>query len=188
MTGEPTGGVTTGDVSRAASGGGTPRPLTTDVAVLSEQIAALQRDIDTMLPHVVRALTRDEAHDALVARLDAAERRLEARSVQPLALAVAHLLHDVRRLDRRDLTSALQHLQHVENELSAILRRHGFEEFGTVGELFDQQRHVAATGRVTEDGAGVVADVVTHGLTFGDDVVIRAEVRVRPVDGTGGDR
>lgn len=188
MTGEPTGGVTTSDVSGAAPARGAPTSPTTDLAALGEQVAALRRDVDTMLPHVVSALTRDEAHEALVARLDAAERRLEARSVQPLALAVARLLHDVRRLDRRDLKSAPQHLQHVEDELSSILRRHGFEEFGAVGEPFHQHRHLALSGRVAEDGGGVVADVVTRGLAFGEDVVTRAEVRVRPIDDTGGDR
>lgn len=176
------------DASGAAPDSDVPARWTADLAALGEQIAALRRDLDTVLPHVVHALTRDEAHEALVARLDAAERRLEARAIHPLALDVARLLHDVRRFDRRGQRSAPNHLQHVEDGLSAMLRRHGFEETGAVGEPFDQQRHRVLAGRVSDDGRAVVAEVVTRGLAFGEDIVTRAEVSVRPADDMGGDR
>lgn len=180
MTGDATGGADAGAAVTTDPAG--PSRDTADPADVAGQVAALRRDLDTLLPHVVRALTRDEAHAALIARLDDAERRLQARSGQPLALALARLLWDVRRFDRRDMTAAGAHLTYVEDELSAILRRHGLEEFGEPGEAFDQERHRPVAGVVGADGGAVVAEVVTPGLAFGDDVVVRAVVHVRPAD------
>ncbi|MBW3606267.1 MAG: nucleotide exchange factor GrpE [Actinobacteria bacterium] len=152
------------------------------LAVLAGEVRALRSEFERFYPLATQALARNEAHRTLAERLDSAERRLEGRAVQPIALALAQLLRDVRRFDRQDPDRALEHLAHVEDELAAILTRHGLREFGEAGDVFDQQAHRPLRGHVGDDGQGVVSEVHARGLAFGDDIVVKADVAVLPPD------
>lgn len=157
-------------------------PPVVDIASLTDEVRALRGEFERFYPLATQAITRNEAQRVLAERLDSAERRLEGRAVQPIALALARLLRDVRRFDRQDTDHALDHLAHVEHELAAILTRHGLHEFGEVGDAFDQRAHRPLEGHVGGDGSGVVSEVHAPGLAFGDDIVVKAEVTVRPPD------
>ena len=133
---------------------------------------AVREELDEVVPHLLAALKRDRAFDAIAARLDDAERRLEARRERPVVVAVHRVLNRLRHLDvDPDAKAAL------DDELVAVLRGAGYDEIGVVGEPFDLDRHEPLEGE-TLDGRGTVAHVFARGLTCFGQVVARARVRV----------
>jgi GrpE len=151
-----------------------PEPAAAD-RLLDETVRrAVKNEFDSVLPHLVAALKRDRAFDALDDRLRRAERRLESRQERPLVLALAGLLHRLRHLDFAPEVKAS-----LDDELVKILEDAGFQEIGAVREPFDPTRHDPIEGR-TEQGRGVVVRVLAHGLVSYGDVLLRAKVAVAP--------
>ena len=138
----------------------------------SEVRRAVRDELDAVVPHLVAALKRDRAFDALSARLRETERRLEARRERPMAVAVHRVLCRLRRLSFDDQARAA-----LDAELVEVLTGAGFEEFGSVGEPFDPARHEALAGEA-QDGRGVVVELYATGLGCFGQVVTAAQVRV----------
>jgi hypothetical protein len=133
---------------------------------------AVREELDQVLPHLLGALKRDRAFDALAARLQETERRLEAHRERPMAVAVHRVLCRLRRLAfDGDARTAL------DAELVKVLAEAGFEEFGAVGEPFDPVRHEALSGEA-QDGRAVVVELYATGLGCFGQVVTAAQVRV----------
>jgi hypothetical protein len=133
---------------------------------------AMREELNQVLPHLLGALKRDRAFDALAARLQETERRLEAHRERPMAVAVHRVLCRLRRLTfDGDARAAL------DAELVKVLTEAGFEEFGTVGEQFDPVRHEALAGGA-EDGRAMVVELYATGLGCFGQVVTAAQVRV----------
>lgn len=133
---------------------------------------AVREEMDEVLPHLLAALKRDRAFDALSARLADAERRLEAHRERPVIIAVHQVLNRLRRLDLdTDVKAA------IDEDLSAILRSAGYDQIGAVGEPFDLDRHEPLAGGI-RDGRGAVTEVFASGLACFGQVVVRARVRV----------
>jgi hypothetical protein len=149
-------------------------PVDAPVDATSVVREAVRAEFDQVVPHLVAALKRDRAFDDLTRRLADTERRLDARRDRPLAVAVHRLLQRVRRLSMEPETRSA-----LDAEIVATLGRAGFGEFGAVGDTFDPDLHDPIAGR-TDGGKGTVAEVLASGLASYRDVVIRAQVRVRP--------
>jgi molecular chaperone GrpE len=66
----------------------------------------------------------------------------------------------------------------VHAELVATLERNGIEAFDPAGEPFDPTLHEALSTRESENGSGVVLDVVEKGYKLGDNVIRPARVVV----------
>ncbi len=144
-------------------------------ADLAGQVADVVRaEFDQVVPHLVAALKRDRAFDALAERLQTAERRLDARRERPTMTSLLALLHRLRHLDIDP-----EIFGSIDAEIVEILRQAGYREFGEVGEPFDPGRHEALEGR-TIGGGGVVRQVFASGLASFDEVVVRAKVHVEP--------
>jgi hypothetical protein len=150
-------------------------PSTSDGAAVGAAItAAVRTEFDQVVPHLVAALKRDRAFDDLVKRLADTERRLDVRRDRPLAVSVHRLLQRVRRLSMEPETRAA-----LDAEILEILDQAGFGEYGAVGDTFDPDLHDPIAGR-TDGGRAQVVEVLASGLASYGDVVIRAQVRVRP--------
>jgi hypothetical protein len=146
-------------------------------AAVAELLSAAVRDeLDKVVPHIVAALKRDRAFDALAERLRDAERRLEARRERPIGSALLAFLHRLRHLSLDPMISLS-----LDAEIVRILHQAGFEELGKVGEPFDPAHHEPLEGR-TGNGEGRVAEVYATGLASCGEVVVRAQVRVIPND------
>lgn len=137
---------------------------------------AIRGELDEVVPHLVAALKRDRAFDALTERLVQAEKRLEARRERPIAVGLLRVLHQLRHL-KFELTVK----QTLDHELTAVLTAAGFQETGSVGEPFDPARHQPLSG-ASQGGDVVVAEVYASGLACFDDVIVRAQVRVDTPD------
>jgi molecular chaperone GrpE len=147
----------------------------TDPGAIGELVrSAVHDEFDAVVPHLLTALKRDRAFDALSDRLREAERRLDSRRERPLAVAVLGLLDHVRHLSFDPEAKSV-----LEAELVRMLAAAGFEEFGTTGERFDPDLHNAIDGR-TSGGRGVVSVVHAAGLRSYGEVVVRAKVAVVP--------
>jgi hypothetical protein len=146
---------------------------TVEAAGLAGEVRqAIREELDQVLPHLLGALKRDRAFDALTARLQETERRLEAHRERPMAVAVHRVLCQLRRLAfDGDARAAL------DAELVKVLAEAGFEEFGAVGERFDPVRHEALAG-AAEGGRAVVVELYATGLGCFGQVVKAAQVRV----------
>ena len=155
------------------AGGEDPAGAEDGASAVAEQVqAAVREELDRVIPHVVAALKRDRAFDALQERLQDAERRLDARRDSPVAIALLGFVHRLRHLDFDPAVRSS-----LDAEIVQILRQAGFEESGSVGERFDPGRHEPIAGR-TMDGLGWVAEVHATGLTSYDGIVVRARVGV----------
>lgn len=163
-------GNTAGSAASPVGPAGNLEPA--DVARLVRE--AVRDEFDDVLPHVVRALKRDQAFDALSERLRSAEDRLEARRDRPIAVALLRVLHRLRHLK---VDKAVR--DSLELEIVKILNTAGFQEFGAVGEPFTPARHEPLEGK-TAAGTGIVAEVYASGLNSFGDVVVRAQVRLAP--------
>jgi molecular chaperone GrpE (heat shock protein) len=153
----------------------------TTTPAATEQLAedlrqAIRGELDEVVPHLVAALKRDRAFDALTERLAQAEQRLEARRERPMAVAVLRALHQLRHLDFEPTVKRT-----LDHELTTVLNAAGFQETGAAGEPFDPARHQPLSG-ASQGGDGVVAEVYASGLTCFDDVILRAQVRVDTPD------
>lgn len=149
-----------------------PEATTEATGLAGEVRQAMREELDQVLPHLLGALKRDRAFDALAARLQETERRLEAHRERPMAVAVHRVLCRLRRLALDgDARAAL------DAELVEVLTEAGFEEFGAVGEPFDPARHEALAGEV-QDGRAVVVELYATGLGCFGQVVTAAQVRV----------
>jgi hypothetical protein len=156
-------------------GGGEQEAAPVPVSVVAEIVRAAVRDeLDSVLPHLVAAIKRDRAFDALAERLHNAEGRLEARRERPIAVALLRFLHRLRHLDFDEILR-----ESFDIEIAEILHAAGFEEFGEVGDPYDPARHEPLEGR-TVGGTGTVAEVHASGLSSFGDVIVRAQVRLRP--------
>lgn len=146
---------------------------------LAEEVRqAVRGELDEVVPHLVAALKRDRALDALTARLEQAEQRLEARRERPMAVGVLRALHQLRHLDFEPAVK-----ETLEHELTTVLADAGFQETGAVGERFDPARHQPLVG-ASEGGEGTITEVFASGLACFDDVIVRAQVRVGTPDHT----
>lgn len=134
--------------------------------------AAIRRELDEVLPHVVAALKRNDAHVDLARRLDAAERRLGEREQRPLVAGLRRVLTTVRRLE---FDAAAKDA--IVGELEGLLVGAGYSEFGEAGEPFDPRRHVAIAGEA-RDGTPVVVEVFEPGMETLGEIVVPAKVRV----------
>jgi hypothetical protein len=136
-------------------------------------VAALHEELKGLMPHLVGALKRNQAHDDLSQRLIRAERQVAAVPSWPMAAAVHAILTEVRSYGALDPSSRAA----IEQSLLRLLDQFGFDEFGAVGEPFDPDRHDAVAGDMVA-GQGSVAEVHQHGLGFMQHIVVRAQVTV----------
>lgn len=141
-------------------------------AVADEVRQAVRDELDQVMPHLLGALKRDRAFDALEERLRVAERRLEARKERPVAVALLRVLHQLRHLDFDPVAKVA-----LDQELVGVLAKAGYEEIGAVGEPFDPARH-KALGGATKDGEGSVVELYATGLACSGEVTVPAQVRV----------
>jgi molecular chaperone GrpE (heat shock protein) len=140
--------------------------------IIDEIRQALHAELDPVIPHLVDALRRDRAVNALEDRLRTAERRLEARRERPIVVALLRALHRLRRLEFDPAVKAA-----LDQELVGVLTMAGYEEIGAVGEPFDPIRHKALDG-ATSNGQGSVVELYATGLACAGDVAVQAQVRV----------
>lgn len=146
-------------------------------ASIAEEIRqAVREELDQVMPHLVAALKRDRAFDALADRLKDAEHRLKARRERPVAVALLRVLHRLRHLDFDPAAKAA-----LDEELVGVLAKAGYEEIGAVGEPFDPGRHQALAG-ATSNGRGAVVEVYASGLACLGEVAVPAQVRVAAQD------
>jgi molecular chaperone GrpE (heat shock protein) len=144
-----------------------------DSASIAQEVRqALREELDEVMPHLLAALKRDRAFDALADRLRDAEHRLKARRERPVAVALLRMLHRLRHLDFDPAAK-----QALDEELVGVLATAGYEEFGAVGEPFDPDRHQALAGE-TSQGRGVIVEVYASGLACLGEVASPAQVRV----------
>jgi len=146
--------------------------MPTSASTADEVRRAVRDELDQVMPHLLAALKRDRAFDALAERLRVAERRLEARRERPLAVAVLQVLHRLRHLSFDPVAKTA-----VDAELVEVLAKAGYEEIGAVGEPFDPARHQALDG-ASKDGRGVVVELYATGLACFGEVAVPAQVRV----------
>ena len=136
--------------------------------------AAVRDEFDTVLPHVVLALKRNDAFDAFEERLKAAERRIEARRERPVIAGVHRVLDRVRHMA---FDPAVK--QALEDDLVGVITEAGYVETGVAGEDYDPARHHALAGSALE-GKAVVTKVYTRGLESFGDPVFPAKVEISP--------
>ncbi len=141
---------------------------------LAQDVGEMRVMLEEILRHLVPKLKRDQAFEALMTRLDRAERRLSARHERPIVSGLVSVLHRLRHLDIDAIAR-----ESLESELLSVLNGAGYEEFGAPGDLFDPDRHEALAGRLS-DGQGVVQTVHARGLSCLGDVVVKAQVEVAP--------
>jgi len=139
---------------------------------LTDMVAELARDFDSVLPHLVAALDRDKAFDEISERLRRAEASAAVGMNWVLINGIHKLLSDTRRLDLDPrFRSAFV------RDLSGLLRSVGVTEFGRRGEEFDADRHEAVQA-VGDGQRFLVATVHASGLERAGAVLKRAKVTV----------
>ena len=139
-----------------------------DYDELRRDVSDVRRDLERIAAHLVPLL--GEQHRTTEQRVRSLEQQLHQRQERPVAVRLAQLLVDVQRLtDPRDARV------HVLEGLEDVLFQLGYEQFGEVGDLFDDRLHEAVDG-TGGGGVTVVERVYARGLWSFGDVIVRARV------------
>lgn len=144
-----------------------------------EHLVAVRDDLLRIVPAVRAALNRNEAHEALVSRLE----RLESeRNSLPLWKIAADIHKLLARMRKTRMPEAL--LDSIETEILDLLSAQGFEEFGSPDDPFDERRHqLLETPRSGEGHHLVLAEVHARGLRWMNRVVVKAQATAHYTDG-----
>lgn len=141
----------------------------------TEAIAALRLDLERIASHLVPLL--GEQYRTMEARQRTLEKRILQRQERPVAVRLANTLTDLQKLERADDAK-----NHAIESLADVLYQMGYEQFGDVGDAFDDGLHEAVSGKATDGQPIVVSRVFSRGLWSSGDVIVRARVSVGPID------
>jgi molecular chaperone GrpE (heat shock protein) len=139
------------------------------LATISRQQVTLRDDFERLAAVIEPIASRTYAETQ--ARMRVLEQRILSRQERPTVQRLAQLLVSTQRLSEGADVRA-----HVEESILDILHGLGYEQFGVVGEPYDEQRHDVLTADAGRDPHVVV--VHARGLESFGDVIIRARVDI----------
>lgn len=139
-----------------------------------EVLTEVRDDLMRMLPAVRAAISRNQAHEALVARLDDLESERGSFPQWKMARDIHRFLVRMRRTEMSvDLSST------IEEEILTLLRSQGFEEFGEVGDEFNERRHAILGEPKRSAGDRLEVEAVhARGLRWMSKVIAKAQVTI----------
>jgi len=167
---------------------GAPRPqASSQASLLSEQLAGVEKERDTLKDQLLRALAETENVRKRANKQIQDERvyAVEKFARDTLAVAdnLARALSALPPSERAMLTDAartlIEGVELTEKELVAVLSRHGVKSIAAnPGDPFDPQHHQAVTQIPSEHKAGTVAELFQGGWKIGDRTLRPAMVAV----------
>lgn len=135
-------------------------------------IEEVRDEIFKMLPAIKSAISRNQAHESLVERLDKLEAEQRSMVQWKMAADVHRLLV---RLRHTDMDAAL--FESIESETRGLLASQGFFEFGEIGEKFnDRTHHLLEKPRDGDRGHLQLSVIHSTGLRWMNRVVVKAKV------------
>jgi molecular chaperone GrpE len=71
-------------------------------------------------------------------------------------------------------------VEYIYSQFKVILENNGVEQFGEVGEIFDENKHLSMKNIETEkkDEDGKISEVIQKGYKMGDKILREAKVKV----------
>lgn len=148
-----------------------PPSIAADLRQLIDRQAELADGMERIAQSLTPLLTSQ--YEATLARTRALEQRILNRQERPTVVKLANLLTSSARLHSNDDVA-----DHLSSGLIQVLEGLGYDQFGAVGQNFEESRHDVVDA--VECSAPVVTAVHALGLQSGDDVIIRARVEVGP--------
>lgn len=158
-----------GAVGEAASGDDDPEA---EIAVLKDQVLRLAAELE----NTRRRAEREKLDAARYAIANFARDLLSVADNFERALGVAP--EEGGEASQEALSGLVTGLKMTDNELRAVLQRHGVKQIDPKGEKFDPNLHQAVAQAPSDVPAGHVADVAQSGFTIGDRVLRAAMVVV----------
>lgn len=164
--------VTVSQDTRETSPGAPSDEAQAEISSLKDQVLRLAADLE----NTRRRGERDKSDAAKYAIANFARDLLSVADNFERALAAVP--EDNADLPPEAVSGLLTGVRMTDNELRAILQRHGVKQIETEGVKFDPNLHQAVAQMPSEAPAGHVANVAQSGFTIGDRVLRAAMVVV----------